>query len=377
MRVLWLFDVKPNKLGGLELFAARIAKLYPVHQFTIGFDAAPSHAVTEHFEGGAALAVVPEQSSFSPRAMARTARLLRELRPHLVVYSLGGIIRPLPWLCRLAGARVVYMDETSRTSNFRARGLKGVIQRFFARPVSLVIAASHFTRDIAVRENLFRCPATTVPNGIQPRPAGTSRADFRARFAVPLDAIVIAQCSSLTSHKGVDLLLGAAARVKTPGVHFVIAGEGTNAAAYQEMARGLPVTFTGPIDDPMGEGLYAAADIFCLPSRWQECCGFVNLEAMAFGLPVVASRVGGIPEFVTDGQCGFLIEPAVDDLVAKLQMLLDNPALRHAMGENGKRRVQDLFSLDAMVHAYAHALGLSGSNRPQPQACEEVCLADG
>ena len=138
----------------------------------------------------------------------------------------------------------------------------------------------------------------------------------------------------------------------------MVAGEGRDRARYEEQARGLPVTFTGQIADPMTEGLYAASDVFCLPSRWQECCGLVNLEAMSFAVPVVATRIGGIPEYVTDGECGLLIEPTADDLASKLERLLDDPALRARLGEQAARRVRELYTIDGMAHRYAEALGL-------------------
>ena len=358
MRVLWFYDISPDKLGGLELFAARLAELYPGHQFTVVFNAVPSASVARHFAGKAEIAVEAVQTGFAAHSIRSLRALLKRARPDLVVYALGGIIRPLPWLGRLAGARVVYMDETSRTRAFRTAGVKGALQRLLVRPVSLVIAASEFTRETAVRERTFGCPAIAIPNGIDTGRNQTTGAAFRARYGVPADATLVTQCSWLVPEKGADLFLGAAARLVRPGLHFVIAGEGADRARYEEQARGLPVTFTGQIPDPMTEGLYAASDVFCLPSRWQECCGLVNLEAMSFAVPVVATRIGGIPEYVTDGECGLLIEPTVGDLADKLERLLDDPALRARLGQQAQRRVRERYTIDQMAHGYAAALGL-------------------
>ena len=78
------------------------------------------------------------------------------------------------------------------------------------------------------------------------------------------------------------------------------------------------------------------------------------LEAMAAGLPVVATRVGGNPEVVVDGETGWLVPPRDPDaLAAAIRSLLDDPKLAARMGESGRTRVRERFSLEAMVRAYA------------------------
>jgi glycosyltransferase involved in cell wall biosynthesis len=92
---------------------------------------------------------------------------------------------------------------------------------------------------------------------------------------------------------------------------------------------------------------YAAADVFCLPSWW-EAMPLSVLEAMAAGLPVVASDVGDISRVVTDGITGYVVPPKDPDrLAAALEPLLTDPALRLRMGTAGRARVTDLFSASA------------------------------
>lgn len=99
--------------------------------------------------------------------------------------------------------------------------------------------------------------------------------------------------------------------------------------------------------------LLGAADVFALSSL-SEGVSIAILEAMAAGLPVVATRVGGNPEIVLDGQTGLLVEPGRPDLLAAaLEQLLKDPRRAAVLGAAGRRRAEEKFSLRAMVGAYA------------------------
>ena len=94
----------------------------------------------------------------------------------------------------------------------------------------------------------------------------------------------------------------------------------------------------GNVQDPLAEGLYAASDVVCQMSRWEELFGYVNAEAMASGKPLVGTRVGGIPEIIDDGKSGFLV-PRRDTqaMAARILDLLRDEDLRRRMGEAGRR----------------------------------------
>jgi glycosyltransferase involved in cell wall biosynthesis len=100
----------------------------------------------------------------------------------------------------------------------------------------------------------------------------------------------------------------------------------------------------------MQDGVYAATDVFCLASRWQEAFGWVLAEAMVFEKPVVATRVGGIPEVVEDGRTGLLAAPGdVAGLADRLIRLLNDPALRLRMGQAGRKTAAEKFDLRRTV----------------------------
>jgi len=131
-------------------------------------------------------------------------------------------------------------------------------------------------------------------------------------------------------------------------------GEGPQRPVFTEEARELgiadKVTWTGLVQDPHAAGVYAAADIACQVSRWEEAFGMVINEAMIYSKPVVATRVGGIPELVHDGETGFLV-PMGDAaaLAERIEELLQDPERAHKMGQAGRERVLKHFTIEQTV----------------------------
>lgn len=164
----------------------------------------------------------------------------------------------------------------------------------------------------------------------------------------------------LTPHKGLDRLIQAL----PAGAHLTVAGstghdrhvpEREYPALLARLAEGRRVTFTGPVPEADLPALYRRAAVLAMPSVHETCygrrvaiselLGLAALEAMASGLPVVASRVGGLPEIVRDGETGFLVEPGdVDALRGRLALLLENPVLADRMGQAGRELVLERFT---------------------------------
>jgi glycosyltransferase involved in cell wall biosynthesis len=117
-----------------------------------------------------------------------------------------------------------------------------------------------------------------------------------------------------------------------------------------ELGVNRSVVFPGFVDDI--PGILALSDIAVLPSL-KEAAGGAVLEAMAAGKPVVASRVGGIPESVVDGTTGFLVPPGDSEALSRsIIRLLDDPPLRQQFGKAGRERVEAKFSIEGMVQQY-------------------------
>lgn len=154
------------------------------------------------------------------------------------------------------------------------------------------------------------------------------------------------------ANKGQRVLLDAARLValRDPGIRFLLVGDGRDEYALRALAADLPnVRFAGRVDNVAD--YYAAMDVFAYPSRY-EALGSAILEAMSFGVPVVASRVGGIPEIVRDAVDGFLV-PVNDPhaLAARILELAGDAALRRRLGVEARART-GAFSAHDMARRY-------------------------
>ena len=148
----------------------------------------------------------------------------------------------------------------------------------------------------------------------------------------------------LVKQKGFDVLLEAMAiLVKDPPFRcrLLIAGDGPERASLERLANDLGladrVRFLGPTDRARIASLFRGAEAFVLPSR-HEPFGIVNLEAMAAGVPVVATAVGGVPEFVVDRETGLLVRPGDSAALARgINRILTERRLRDTCVANGSR----------------------------------------
>jgi glycogen(starch) synthase len=143
------------------------------------------------------------------------------------------------------------------------------------------------------------------------------------------------------AQKGFDVLLRALARAGDLGMDLVLAGDGPEKRQLQELVVSLgleqSVHFPGRVDHATAMGLFRGCEFFVLPSR-HEPFGIVNLEAMAAGKAVIASRTGGVPEIVEDGQVGLLVPPEDESgLSAALARLAADRGLRDRLGDAGRR----------------------------------------
>ncbi len=161
----------------------------------------------------------------------------------------------------------------------------------------------------------------------------------------------------LVRRKGVDRLLEALATVEAPW-RLEIVGFGPEREPLEARAEALGlsdrVAFLGRVPDEELVRAYRRAAAFVLPATLDERAdteglGVVLLEAMSYGVPVVATRRGGIPDIVVDGVTGVLVEDEIADIARGIGRLLKDPAAARAMGEAGRRRVRETFDWDTIV----------------------------
>jgi glycosyltransferase involved in cell wall biosynthesis len=179
--------------------------------------------------------------------------------------------------------------------------------------------------------------------------------------------VVIGTVGQLIPRKGIDMLLEAASRLQyLDTVQFKIIGDGPERHHLETLVRQLGINerveFTGWQNDV--NSALRSLDMFVLFS-FSEALPFAILEAMASGLPIIATSVGGVVEAVIDGQTGLLVEPGdVAGLVHALQTLIDDPGMRRAMGQAGRQRAVEYFSDEQMAEQtrqYYHRL----ANEPE------------
>jgi len=182
----------------------------------------------------------------------------------------------------------------------------------------------------------------------------------------------------LSPEKGLTVLLDAlgAARAQATPVHLTIVGDGPLRMGLEDQTRRLrltdAVTFAGAIGQDRIRDFYAAADAFVLPS-FSEGLPVVLMEAMAMGLPVIASRITGIPELVREGIDGLLVPPGnTEELAAAIQRVASDRAVREAMGAAARDRVVNHFDAHVtqapLIQLFREHLDRAEAVRPHVQS---------
>lgn len=176
---------------------------------------------------------------------------------------------------------------------------------------------------------------------------------------LPFDPPVVLGWGRLVEDKGLDVALRAFELVRrsVPEARMVIAGDGTQREALQRLSSSLGldghVEFPGWIDPGLVPDLVNKATVVVAPSRWQEPFGLVALEAAQMARPVVATRVGGLPEVVEDGRTGILVES--EDVAAMARAVVDllkSPTLAREVGVRARERALRCFGIDRYVDEY-------------------------
>jgi glycosyltransferase involved in cell wall biosynthesis len=227
-------------------------------------------------------------------------------------------------------------------------------RRLYNHEVQAVVAISEGVRAALIASGVDPARIVVVPSGVEPDAFAVdavARAAARARYGLADDVCALVAVGALETRKGHAVLLDALAALRDPRVRLLCAGEGgeRDALVARTAALGLGdvVDWLGRVDDVAG--VLAAADVAVMPSR-QEGLGVAVLEAMAAGLPVIASRVGGLPEAVVDRETGLLVPPAdTETLAAAIARLAADAAARARLGAAGARRVRERFTMAGMA----------------------------
>ena len=192
-----------------------------------------------------------------------------------------------------------------------------------------------------------------IHNGLDPYKINfLSRDEARVRLGLPQSKKIIGTIANFYPPKGLEYLIEAAVKINREDVVWCIIGDGTGRSALEKLIKDKGLTdkvLLAGRREPAVEYLNAF-DLFVLPSV-KEGFPWAVLEAMAAKLPVIATRVGAIPEIIEDGVSGYIIEPCNSDQIAeRVTALLDNNSRAQEMGIQAHQRVLFAFNIDTTIH---------------------------
>jgi len=355
-----VFGVEPSRIGGGEVFARALSSALALHgrESVLCYQSLPKGDVRRFLElPNVTFDVLPDAWKFAARPSAALSAILKRHPAEILHLYFTGFLSPYPWVARLRGVpKVFFTDQGSHPEGYVATRRpiwKRIAARALNLPLTGVICISDYNVECMLRRDLIdSARVTRIYNSVDFDTQHGDGAAFRLRHGIPPAAPVVAQASWMIPEKGIEDLIEAARLVlhRIPDAHFVLAGEGKHRSEYMAKTRDLGLaahfTWTGLIQNPVADGLYAAADVVCQVSRWEEAFGWVIAEAMAAARPIVATRVGGIPELVAPGETGILVQPRDPPAVAGAIIdLLQDPELRSRFGAAGRLAAECKFSL--------------------------------
>jgi glycogen(starch) synthase len=370
MRVLLWSELFWPYVGGAEVFAARL--LPALHDRGHEFLVVTSHDYLELPDeasfGGIPVRRLPFRAVVARRDLAQLRALRAEvaalkhafapdlvhangLGPSLLFHLLTRAAPPAPWL--LALHQEVLPDQVGRADTLLHQALASA-SRIVACAEAVLAQARQVAPEIAGRASVIR-NAVTVPAAM-PAPLP---------FAPPR----VLCLGRLVPAKGQDVALTAFAglRRRFPALRLVLAGDGTARSTLERQADALgiadAVDFLGWVDPAQLPALLNTATVVVLPSR-REGLPLVAVHAALMARPVVATRVGGLPEAVIDGETGLLVDPEdPPGLAAAVAWLLERPRDAERLGRAARARAREVLGWKRCVNAYEAIYRAVGGGR--------------
>lgn len=361
-RVLYLTDLLPTgKFGSMEEQIFELSRAF--HQrggvFLPVFGNPLSAAVSQKYQAASLPVAGLNLHSFSTRKLLTLLQLIGRNEITTVHWNFYSPINPFVWLLSLLAPRLTHCltDHTSRELPLRepATGVKKLIKKLLFRRYKKVWCISDFVFDCLEQNgswsNLSRC--TYFINTDRFKPDESARSRLRQQLNGSGKFIVLF-VGHVIKVKGGDVAIKAM-RAVPESVHLWFIGDGVDLLRLKELAEALSVTdrvhFLGSQNHV--EPFMQAADCFICPSLWGEATGLVNLEAQGVGLPVIASKIGGIPEFVNHGVTGFLFKPGDDQELAKyIRMLAEDSSLHSRLSSAARLMILEKHSIESRIDEY-------------------------
>jgi glycosyltransferase involved in cell wall biosynthesis len=314
-------------------------------------------------EARALRGVVVLPVDFAPRSLVSLAAdLAARLKGAQIVQGTGFLTNLMArWVGARTGTPVIdtvhVVPGAARLDGEPATraAMRALLDRASRRTVTRFVAVSEAVKTGLTADGIHPSRIAVIRNGVDP-PALREAASRDAGVILDETCRHVGFVGRLETVKGCEYFVRAAALLAAdrPDVRFVVAGAGSRAdelrALAAELGVGDGVDFVGYVDS--APALLAALDVVVVPSL-SEASGLTAIEALALNVPVVASRVGGLPEVVLDGVTGLLVPPGDEAAIARaVSRFLGDPALARSLAAAGAKLVEERFALDHMVEGY-------------------------
>ena len=354
-----LFFTVDSRIGGTEKMVISLAASLPKEEFSVSIltikPAGPLHEMAR-VSGIPAYTLGIRSRLNGFLAPLRLFRFLLKNRFDVLqtfLFLANNLGRVVGW-----AANVPVRIGSQHSTDYWRRSYHNLLDWVTAPFGRIVVSVSQAGRNMLIRKVGFAPgKVIVIPNGVPPA-AVIPKDKAREILGFSGEEFLIGSAGNLRAPKGYQYLLPAFREVvlKHPEAKLLIAGEGPLRKTLEKFSRRLEISkkvfFLGFQNDLTV--FYSGLDLFVMPSLW-EGMPVALLEALSYGLPVVATAVSGIPEVVRDGVEGLLVAPANPQQIATGMLeLLGNPQKRLEMGGQGRARIENEYSREKMVAAYAN-----------------------
>ncbi len=348
--------VENLRIGGIEKTVSTVAQGLNKDKYDVKvYCLAEGGAIADELvRNGYDVKVLNLKTYHNPVNILRLAGLMRKDRVD-ILHTHGYFASTFARLAAIIARVPVIFTKISSTYydlKFKHRLTERVLSLFSDK----IICVSDAVKEFIIRtEGIDPGKIAVIHNGGRVKPASHPEAALRSGWGIKEGDKVIGTVARLEPVKGVEYFIRAAAEAAKADVHikFLVAGDGAQRRELENLADALQikdkVVFTGFLMDP--QDALSIMDIFVLASAEREGFSSALTEAMGFGLPVIATRIGGNVEAVSDGINGILVPPKDPGALAEAVIsLLKDPPRAKKMAEEGKRLYREKFSADVMVN---------------------------
>lgn len=358
-------EYQPNKPGVTELYALEMSRALKKEgcRVVLVFASTPCKELKEKYiASGATIETLSKAVSSDYEMFTDLKRLIKKYKPHILHTRHRTIFTFLPLFLWLFGAKNIVLHQVTawelghlKKKNIIKRTLLCLRNKLACWPLTRIVVISKHVKQCVIESSGTReRKIKLIYNGINLEKYKTEKFGDNDITGRDKNLRYISTIGAARPGKGLNYFLDACQKINMVDqkVRFFFVSYGGSDDSYKKRSEELgisdKVSFLQNISD--AERIFNLSSVFVCPTTMEEAFGAVITEAMACRVPVVASRVGGIPEIIVDGETGVLVNPKDADAIAKscLRILNDND-LKEKMGTAARKRVEDLFDLKRAV----------------------------